>query len=95
MKKIQHLKLQVDFIKEGKTYIAYSPALDLSSCGKTIKEARKSFEEAVSLFIDTLTEMGTLREVLGNLGWREHRKTLVPPIIVDRQVTNVSIPAFN
>jgi len=35
--------LTVSVIKEGRQYIAYSPALDLSTCGKNEKEARKNF----------------------------------------------------
>ena len=42
--------LTVSVIKEGKQYIAYSPALDLSTCGKNEKEARKNFVEIVDIF---------------------------------------------
>lgn len=58
------LKLSVNFIKEGKSVIAYSPALDLSTCGKNENEARKRFEETVQLFFEDIIERNTHEEVL-------------------------------
>lgn len=58
------MNLQVDFIKEGDTYIAYSPALDISTCGETFEKAQKGFEELVRIFFAELIKMGTLEEVL-------------------------------
>ena len=55
---------QIDFdaivFQEGSTFIAYSPKLDLSSCGNTIDEARKNLSTAVRLFLDEAAKMGTL-----------------------------------
>ena len=34
-------KLSVNFLREGKRFIAYSPALDLSTSGKTYEEAKR------------------------------------------------------
>ncbi len=50
------VNLPVSFLKEGKTYVAYTPALDLSSCGKTLVEAERMFNEAVTLFFEELQE---------------------------------------
>jgi len=36
--------------KEGDMYVSYAPQLDVSSCGKTVDEAKKNIKEAVSLF---------------------------------------------
>lgn len=75
-------KIPVLFFKEGKKVIAYSPAFDLSSCGDTEEQARKRFAEAVSLFIDELTSMGTLGEVLEECGWQKasRRRSWAPPV---------------
>ena len=45
-----HTNLTVNFLREGKRFIAYSPALDLSTSGKTYEEARQRFQEAAQLF---------------------------------------------
>ncbi len=60
MKKvIANVSLQVSFLKEGDRYVAYSPALDLSTSGRTFNEARSHFEEASVLFLEELHKAGT------------------------------------
>jgi len=54
--------------KEGQTYVAYAPALDVSSCGATDEEARRNIRDAVRGFLDTSAEMGTLDEILLDAG---------------------------
>jgi TPP-dependent trihydroxycyclohexane-1,2-dione (THcHDO) dehydratase len=61
-------KIPVLFFQEGKRVVAYSPALDLSSCGDTEKQARERFAEAVEIFIGEINEMGTVEEVLEECG---------------------------
>ena len=38
--------------QEGSAYVAYSPKLDVSSCGGTVDEARKNLKTAVRLFLE-------------------------------------------
>ncbi len=68
------LNLSVTFLKEGDQFVAYAPALDLSTCGKTLEEARRRFGEAAVLFVDELHRKGTLNEVLFGLGWQQTGK---------------------
>lgn len=60
--------MEIDFTtqvwKEGKVYVSYAKELDISSFGKTIKEAKKNLIEAVECFLETAEEMGTLDEIL-------------------------------
>jgi hypothetical protein len=74
-------KIHVIFFREGKKVVAYSPALDLSSCGNTEKQARKRFAEALEIFITETHKMGTLSEVLEECGWCKPLKqgTWSPP----------------
>ena len=67
---------------EGDAYVAYSPALDLSTCGDTEEEARRMFGEAARVFINELTRMGTLEDVLAECGWTRAKPahTWSPPI---------------
>ena len=85
----QALQLPVLFMKEHGQYIAYTPALDLSTCGKTIAQAKKRFAEAVRLFFEEIEKMGTLEEVLLNCGWEKVSKPRAawrPPTVVQRTV---------
>ncbi|MFA5715517.1 MAG: hypothetical protein WC998_07245 [Candidatus Paceibacterota bacterium] len=38
--------------KEDKHFIAYSPNLDLSTCGRTIEQVKKRFKEVVEIFFE-------------------------------------------
>ncbi len=87
--------LPVSILKEGKSFIAYTPALDLSTSGNTFEDAQKNFNEAVNIFFEELIEMGTLDDVLMGLGWQKQNKVLVPPIVVANQTENFSIPLTN
>lgn len=92
------VKIPVSIFKEGKMFVAYSHALDLSSCGKTQKEAHSRFAGAVKLFLDKLEEMGTLDEVLIELGWRKKshpQKCWIPPHLLAQKQVQVGIPAYH
>ena len=67
------LQLEFDTIvfQEGKTYVAYSPKLDVSSCGSTVEEAKGNLKTAVRLFIEESANMGTLAEILEEAGYEE------------------------
>ena len=64
-------KIPVIFFKEGNKIIAWSPAIDLSSCGDTEEQARKRFAEAARIFFDEITKMGTVEDVLTECGWKK------------------------
>jgi len=92
----QKLQLQVQFIKEGETFIAYSPALDLSTCGGTFEEAQRNFGEAADIFIEECEADGTLVDVLKSLGWEQGEKPSsqwLPPKVVGNVNIPVSVPA--
>ena len=75
-------KIPVLFFQEGKKVVAYSLALDLSTCGDTEKRARKRFAEAALIFITEIHKMGTTEEVLEDCGWHKvpNQDTWTPPI---------------
>ena len=79
---VLHGSLPVTFFREGKTYIAYSPVIDLSTAGKTLAVAQKNFSEAAKLFFRELIDRGTLDEVLTDLGWEKTMRGYTPPAVV-------------
>ena len=44
--------LPITIFKEGKSYVAYSPALNLSTSAPTYEKAQSRFTEAVKIFFD-------------------------------------------
>ena len=96
MKKLPYIEAQIYimFIKEDKTYVAYSPALDLSTCGDTIDQAKKMFLEQVEVFFDELREKGTTEQVLTSLGWKKQKRSnrFVPPVVVESSLQSVRVP---
>ncbi len=84
MKKLmlKEVNLPVTIFKEGKSYVAYSPALDLSTCASTYKKAQVRFSEIVEIFFEELSEMGTLESVLTGLGWQKIKSNWQPPVVI-------------
>lgn len=63
---------------EDDQYVAYTPALELSSCGADETEAVRNFAEAVELFFETADERRVLKDLLESLGWTYQSKTWKP-----------------
>jgi hypothetical protein len=78
--------------REGETYVAYVPALDVSSCGATDEQARRNIRDSVRGFLATCAELGTLEEVLEEAGYRREGDRWVPPefVSLDRLEMNVA-----
>lgn len=94
MKKLgMSYKLAVTFIKEGRRFVAYAPALDLSTSGRTLEQAKKRFAEASRIFFEELESDGTTDEVLADLGWQRINKAWQPPLVVSQQSETVKVPA--
>ncbi|OGM79540.1 hypothetical protein A2382_00080 [Candidatus Woesebacteria bacterium RIFOXYB1_FULL_38_16] len=93
MNKIQ-FSLPVIVMKEANSFVAYSPALDLSTAAETFDKAKAAFEEAVSIFFEEIVDKGTVNEALEELGWQKVNKEYVPPMIVGQQNESFSVPAF-
>ena len=67
-------------------YVAYVPALDVSSRGATDEEARKNIRGAVRGFLTASAHQGTLDEILQEAGYeREGEQWRAPEFVaVDR-----------
>ena len=88
--------MEIDFTtqvwKEGKAYVSYAKELDVSSCGKTIREAKKNLLEAVECFLETAEEMGALDQILEEAGFIKHKAVWRPPRVISTETTRIAIP---
>lgn len=84
-------KLEFSLIKEGSVYVAYTPALDISTYGKTKFEAKKNFSELVDCFFEEFTDRkDALEVVLESLGWHKQKSIWQPPTVTHETV-NISV----
>ena len=82
------IQFTTQILKEGDTFVAYAPELDVSSCGKTIQEAKVHLAEAVTLFIEEAERMGTLQDILEEAGFtKEAAGWKAPEIVVQEKNT--------
>ncbi|MBI3074338.1 MAG: hypothetical protein HYY84_19685 [Deltaproteobacteria bacterium] len=66
-------------------FVAYSPVLDLSTCGDSFDDATRNFQEALDLFFSECMKRGTLERALESFGWRCSRTRpprWTPPSVV-------------
>jgi len=89
---MQDISYSVHIFKEGDSYVAYVPELDISSCGATDDEARKNIREAVQGFLEASAEMGTLREILEESGYTHEGEIWKAPEFVSlaRMISSVA-----
>lgn len=73
------LTFTIQIFREGRTYVAYNPELDVSSCGDTIEHARRNLSDAVKGFLLSARKHGTLAEILGEAGYILKKKRWYDP----------------
>ena len=78
--------------KEGRTYVAHTPELDVSSCGGTKERTLKNLKEAVRLFLEEAEKMGTLDQILQEAGYLKRRSKLEGPKFVGTQRVSLPLP---
>jgi hypothetical protein len=92
MKKAKlQFNLPVSILKEGKKYVAYTPALDLSTSGDNYEQAKKRFEEIVNVFFEEIIKKGTIEDVLTDLGWKKVQANWRPPVVVSNEFQNIEL----
>ena len=85
--------LPVSIMKQGRRFIAYTPALDIATSASTERKVRASFSELVIIFMEELHEKGTTAEVLSELGWRRVEKVWMPPAVASQSI-GMKVPTF-
>ncbi|KKT41248.1 MAG: hypothetical protein UW30_C0010G0004 [Candidatus Giovannonibacteria bacterium GW2011_GWA2_44_13b] len=86
-------QLPVSVFKEGKHFIAYTPALDLSTSGKTHEQAMARFNEAADIFFEELAKKRHDRRSSVRMGWEKVKKHLAPPSLIAQESRQVEFNA--
>ena len=73
------IKITYDKRSKDAPFIAYTPELDVASCGPTEKKARKNLHEAVQIVLEEAKKKGKLVELLEELGFEKKKDHLIPP----------------
>lgn len=85
--------LPVVYFREGEAFVAFSPAIDLSSYGGSFEEAKKNFREALDMLLEDLIKKDALEEVLAECGWERIERPSVhwiPPAYVGQESIKLS-----
>jgi len=71
------LKVPAEIFKDGSVYVSCCPVFDVYSQGNTEEEAKNNLVEALTGFLITCYEMGTLSEVLRESGFAPADKSIL------------------
>jgi predicted RNase H-like HicB family nuclease len=86
------ISFTVQVWKEDGTYVAYAPELDVSSCGDSLQESKSRLHEAVSLFLEEASRLGTLEEILSEAGIEKRGKTYEARRILTKDKVRLAVP---
>lgn len=75
------VKIIMDKRSKDAPYVAYTPELDVSSCGPTESKARENLHEAAQILLEEINKKGELPTFLEELGFQRKNKNWIPPTI--------------
>ena len=87
-----NMHLPAVILKKEHCFVSHCPALDVASQGNTEEEAKHNLIEAISLFISTCYEMGTLDTVLKECGFVPYVPHDESKIVDDFEYIDVPLP---
>ena len=86
------ISFTVQVWKENGTYVAYAPELDVSSCGDSLRQAKARLREAVGLFLEEASRLGTLADILSEAGFEKHGGTYRARRVLVREKLRLAVP---
>jgi hypothetical protein len=90
--KAVQVQLPVFIFREGEQFVAFTPALDLSTSAPSQEEAKENFDDAVKVFFEETERLGTTDRVLSELGWQQVEHRWTPPVLVSQEHSKVAVP---
>ncbi|OGH21228.1 MAG: hypothetical protein A2958_01870 [Candidatus Levybacteria bacterium RIFCSPLOWO2_01_FULL_38_13] len=73
------VKIMIDKRSKDAPFVAYTPELDVASCGPTEDKARQNLHEAIEIVLEEAERKGRLKELLEELGFQKKKGRLIPP----------------
>jgi predicted RNase H-like HicB family nuclease len=89
----KEISLPVSIFKEGDSFVAYTPALDISTCADTQDKVMANFDELVRIFFEELERNNNVDEVLSSLGWQKINKVWAAPEEVSHSIKKYQVLA--
>jgi predicted RNase H-like HicB family nuclease len=86
------IQFTTQIFKEGRTFVAYTRELDLSSCAGTQQKALQNLKEAVRLFLEEAEKMGTLQQILEEAGYLKRKSKLQGPRFITTRRVSLPMP---
>ena len=84
------IKLSEDKQSKDAPWVAYTPELDIASCGPTKEKAKINLNEAVDIVLKGAAEDGNLKDLLLEAGFEIKQDSLTPPkISLDKFIFNL------
>lgn len=93
MPKQLKILIPVSIFKEENVFVAYTPALDISTCAATLAGVKKQFEELIRVFFEELENKGTTAEVLESMGWQKVKSAWAAPVEIEHSIESFKVPA--
>lgn len=93
MEKMDQIHIRVEVFREADQYVAVCPELNVSSFGDTTREAVRSFREAINLFLEECSRMGTLKQILEEAGFSHttQKHQWLPPKPIEVEQLSLSV----
>jgi predicted RNase H-like HicB family nuclease len=86
------IQIPVKVFKEGAVYVAHCPVFDVASQGETREGAKQNLVEALTLFLTTCYDMGTLESVLKECGFKSITTAEMESLPSEEEVIEVPLP---
>jgi predicted RNase H-like HicB family nuclease len=86
------IQFTTQILKEGRTFVANTRELDLSSCGGSRQKALQNLKEAVRLFLEEAEKMGTLQQIPEEAGYLKRKSKLQGPKLITTQRVSLPLP---
>lgn len=89
------INFTVQVWKEDEKYIAYAPELDVSSFGNSVTHAKVRLREAMTLFLEGASRLGTLEEILLEAGFEKRGTTYHPRRVLAHEKVRLAVPLLS
>ena len=86
------IQFTTQIFKEGRTFVAHTRELDVSSCGGTRQKTLQNLKEAVRLYLEEAEKMGTLEQILAEAGYLKRKSKLQGPRFIATERVSLPLP---